>query len=93
MSQAYTLASNVSSNAAQSPVTVMPGGRMAAVVSGTLATSTVIQMLLRDGVSYTTVQTIAAAGLQSVLYLPPGSYRLFQSGSAGVNVYVDLYSV
>lgn len=92
MSQAYTLASAVAAAADQPSVFVLQGGRFAAIFSGTLATTNVIQVKARDG-SWVTVQTVTAAGLQAVLYLPAGEYRLHLTGGSPASLNADLYSV
>lgn len=66
------------------------GGRTALLVSGTLATTTKLQILGQDAAWYD-VATISAAGL-TAYDLAPGNYRMsLAGGSPSVNA--DLYGV
>ena len=89
-----TLANNYTNAtpAAQPQVALLNGGRYVAVVSGTLPVSVVIQLMDRSG-GWQTVQLITATGIQTVLYLPGGIYRVNLSGGSAANLCIDLYQV
>ncbi|MCA9339378.1 MAG: hypothetical protein KDA17_00530 [Candidatus Saccharibacteria bacterium] len=68
------------------------GGRASLVIFGTLATTTKLQLLGKDGSTAVDIATISAVG-KTDYDLPAGQYRISLSGGSPAAIYADLVSI
>ena len=88
-SRGYSLLSNASATGSWVTVT---GGRMSLVIFGTLATTTKLQMLGKDGSTAIDIDATVSVG-KTDYDLPDGQYRISLAGGSPSGIYADLVNI